>query len=203
MSGKSTSIDVTVQVTGLSCEERKALFDRNQRLAEWAAKRYGAREGTYLQYRRMLADDLRQAARIGLWRASLGWSPNMGSKFTSYAVQCMVNEMHRTCSREASHSNHVSLDNFSEVLPDPSPSPEAEVVRQDPGNVVSIREAARRVLRKVKRGGAEWTAADVADMLSRGMNQSQVAAVLGVSRQRIGQIVEMLRQEIAKAESAG
>lgn len=201
MSGKSTSIDVTVQVTGLSCEERKALFDRNQRLAEWAAKRY-SNQAVFHPASPLPADDLRQAARIGLWRACMAWDPAMSSKLSTFAVRCMMNEMHRVYRRESPRP-YVHLDVVADVLPDLSPSPEAEAVQRDGGNVVEIREAARRILRKAKRNGAEWTAADVAEMLSRGMTQSEIAAKLGVTRQRIGQVVEMIRRELYRAESEG
>jgi transcriptional regulator with XRE-family HTH domain len=61
-------------------------------------------------------------------------------------------------------------------------------------------EAAKGLSIRVRRDNG--SAAEVADMLQSGMKQSQIAAKLGVSRQRIGQIVQEIHAAVAAAKAA-
>lgn len=72
-----------VQLAALEAECRQALFDRNTRLAFSALKRHGRHLSRHDR------EDLGQALLVALWRAACGFDPRYGWKFSTYAVTCL------------------------------------------------------------------------------------------------------------------
>jgi len=170
----------------LSQKERKALFDRNIRLAEWCARRYGQGQLSH--------DDRRQAARIGLWKACMSWSSD-GAALSTYALRCIYNEIRLACARERVRE-YADVDLLVDVLEDTSmPTPEQVLAQREQAVLGEALSVANRVPHRVKRA----TAADIVTMMGEGRLQSEIAQALGVSRQRIGQVVADVRAEYSRA----
>lgn len=173
------------------------MFADNIRLVHWVARRcrYGYGHGV-LSY-----EDRIQAARIGLWKAILHHDPTK-AKLSTFAVRVMINEILHTGEDERAipqpPTAYVRYDNapmlvedILSVVADHHPNPEQELLAREESAILV--EKATRVVRQRKRKGATWTASDVAAMISEGHRPAQVARILGVSRERIRQVVAAIR----------
>ena len=72
-------------------------------------------------------DDVVQEALIGLWKATLSYDPSKGA-FSSYAVQCIHNNIRMYFRREGRHSSSISMNaivneenetEFGDLMEDP------------------------------------------------------------------------------------
>lgn len=61
------------------------LYSTNERLAYWTLARY------YPAFQ--MDEDYQQVAKIGLWKACLGYKEDTQIKFSSYASRCILNEI--------------------------------------------------------------------------------------------------------------
>lgn len=191
-------------VIRLTTAQRLALFEDNEKLAEWATSHYFKLFG---HQSRLSADEFRQAARIGLMKASRNWDPNRGTAFSAYAEAAMRNEIQRTDQLEGSieirdDDNNVvrlafrDIDELATVMPDTNIlGPEQELLSAEQEKMLLDMINASGARKRAWRGHV-WNPSEVAERLMQGDTQASIAAALGVSRQRIGQIVDSIRRRM-------
>ena len=86
----------------------ETLFHENIKLVYWLIRKY------YPQY--IYDDDVIQCGMIGLWKASKSYDPEK-SKFATYAVKCILNEIKMHFRRESRQKRNVevSLDELVDI----------------------------------------------------------------------------------------
>jgi RNA polymerase sigma factor (sigma-70 family) len=167
-------------------------FEANLGLATWVAMRFGHSVLPSL-------DDRIQAARIGLWKAVLHHDP-VKSKLTTFAVRVMLNEIVRVGRRE--HAiDALPIETVMHAVQDAALNPEQQILLREAQEPLS--RFAGQVTRKRIYRGATWTASDVAAMIDAGKRPVEVARILGVSRERIRQVLKAIRAERTKQEEGG
>lgn len=157
-------------------------------LIHWVAHRFGCGALPHL-------DDRLQAARIGLWRALATYDPTR-ARFGTHAVHLMVNEIWATAQREHGIRTVLPIEELRSVLADHQPTPEEQLMYQEES--ARLCEYAACVPRKRARNGATWTASDVAELVSKGFRPASIARMLGVSRERIRQVLQAIHDECAR-----
>ena len=172
-------------------QAQEQVFTANIPLAIWVARRYSYGHGT------LSLDDRIQAARIGLWKAVLRHDPTK-AKLSTFAVRVMINEIVRAGQHEQP-TGAVRIEDVQAVLAERADGPEASLLRREEN--ASLSAYAARIPRQRKHKGATWTASDVAALIDQGNRPSQVARLLGVSRERISQVVAAIRA--ARLEEEG
>lgn len=86
----------------------ETLFHENIKLVYWSIKHY------YPQY--IYDEDVTQCGMIGLWKASKSYDPEK-SKFATYAIKCILNEINMHFRKEGRHKRNVqvSLDELVDI----------------------------------------------------------------------------------------
>lgn len=79
------------------------LYLANERLAHWVLAKYYSR--------RQMDEDLQQVARLGLWKACVGFKEDFGFTFSSYASRVMLNELNNYFRDE----HRLLRDNYSDI----------------------------------------------------------------------------------------
>ncbi len=154
------------------------LMAQNDALVHWVIRRYGSDPLGY--------DEALQAGRIGLWRALLHFDPVHGTAFSSYAVPAILRHIRR--------EGHCAL-RFWRPRPD---LPWAEPL--DP-----VQEAERNALRQaVHRWVGQLPRRQVLALRARygldgavPQDQKSIAAPLGVTRQRVTQLLQEAQLRLA------
>lgn len=184
----------------------KQRFEKYQKYVPSTIKRMFA-DVDYICKRYLIEyDDLLQMGRIGLWEACNNYDPNKGTKFLTYAINhikwSVYNELYKNDQyvywkaynnrmMVGDENNRVqiqSLDSrvadegeltYHEVLSDENVQPfDSKLCRDEILNYFNHRER------------------EIARMLERDMIQSEIAEILNVSKQRVGQIVRKMREKL-------
>lgn len=185
----------TIRLDQLTAEQREALFHDNIKLAEYIAKRYG--QG------RLPHDDRRQAARIGLMKAARKWDPTLSEQFSPYAAVAVRREIDRVSCREVISAMMTDIDGLAACADGPDPEQELLNAQQEQELERIAAEQHRELVdaaapRKRAWRGHVWSPREVVEMYAKGTPQARIALALGVSRQRIGQIVADARKRAAQ-----
>jgi RNA polymerase sigma factor (sigma-70 family) len=146
-----------------------------------ALERLARREASRFGWSGLSWADLRQEAWCGLYEARAGWDATRGSKFSTYALECIRGRLKRAVSRERRHWGQVSLA-LIEHLPDPHPGPEALALQRDE------EERACRLLSTLRmRERLAIAAACLTEHRGDG-SYTQLAQAWGVDLSRVGQL---------------
>ena len=111
----------------MSCKisfEQEVLIRDNIKLAYWLANKWHKKIGDY-----SIKDGLISAAELGLIKAARKWKSDKGTKFTTFAITCMNNQIKIFLRRNAkkpvsfseiekniSNDDNVKLENYSSQL---------------------------------------------------------------------------------------
>jgi len=92
-------------------------------------------------------DDLIGAARLGLWKACLSFDPSLGTRFSTFAIRCIANEVKLFLRQEARQVPMVSINEF---IPDLEEDVTYECLLGN-GENVHAKIAAEEIVRELKK----------------------------------------------------
>ena len=148
------------------------LYLANERLAHWVLAKYYSR--------RQMDEDLQQVARIGLWKACVGFKESSGFTFSSYASRIMLNELSNYF-RDASRTYR---DNYSDISLNTIVSDDGTTLEMAlPGDMdvqfMDLNGFWKSLTSKEKK---------IVKMLMNGLTNREIGKIMGVSNQRISEI---------------
>ena len=148
------------------------LYLANERLAHWVLAKYYSR--------RQMDEDLQQVARIGLWKACVGFKESSGFTFSSYASRIMLNELSNYF-RDASRTYR---DNYSDIS--------LNTIVSDDGMTLEMALPGDMDVRFMDFNGF-WKSLTskekkIVKMLMNGLTNQEIGKIMGVSNQRISEI---------------
>ena len=148
------------------------LYLANERLAHWVLAKYYSR--------RQMDEDLQQVARIGLWKACVGFKESSGFTFSSYASRVMLNELSNYF-RDASRTYR---DNYSDISLNTIVSDDGTTLEMAlPGDMdvqfMDLNGLWKSLTSKEKK---------IVKMLMNGLTNREIGKIMGVSNQRISEI---------------
>jgi RNA polymerase sigma factor (sigma-70 family) len=159
---------------------REQVLQENMKLVVWCAKRFGPRQ--------MALEDRVQEAVLEAW-AKLGkYDPDRDLALSTFLTSVLRNRLYTLCRNSKREVVTLLL---KENIPSETDNPEAAVMAGD-----AHREALCAVAgigRKQHYRDNRFQHSDVVEMLACGMTKSEISRKLGVSRERIGQIVTEVR----------
>lgn len=148
------------------------LYLANERLAHWVLAKYYSR--------RQMDEDLQQVARLGLWKACVGFKESSGFTFSSYASRVMLNELSNYF-RDASRTYR---DNYSDISLNTIVSDDGTTLEMAlPGDMdvqfMDLNGFWKSLTSKEKK---------IVKMLMNGLTNREIGKIMGVSNQRISEI---------------
>lgn len=148
------------------------LYLANERLAHWVLAKYYSR--------RQMDEDLQQVARLGLWKACVGFKESSGFTFSSYASRVMLNELSNYF-RDASRTYR---DNYSDISINTIVSDDGTTLEMAlPGDMdvqfMDLNGFWKSLTSKEKK---------IVKMLMNGLTNREIGKIMGVSNQRISEI---------------
>lgn len=148
------------------------LYLANERLAHWVLAKYYSR--------RQMDEDLQQVARIGLWKACVGFKESSGFTFSSYASRVMLNELNNYF-RDASR---IYRDNYSDIS--------LNTIVSDDGTTLEMALPGDMDVQFMDWNGF-WKSLTskekkIVKMLMNGLTNREIGKIMGVSNQRISEI---------------
>ena len=178
-----TSQSTLCEVDGMQRTEAERLFLKNRKLVHHALwSRYPTFAGD---------EDMQQEALVGLWKACLTYDKNK-SKFSTYAISCILNQVRLAMRALAKQPETVSLSTvvgeddsctLEEILEDPYP-------RTSPDCIAL----------KMYIEGLEERDRQVVQYALEGLTQKQIAKHLGMSQVWVSRTLKRLRQEYLEQE---
>ena len=145
------------------------LYLANEKLAYWMlAKFYPAFQ---------MDEDYQQVAKIGLWKACLGYKEEAQIKFSSYASRCILNEI---CNYFRD-SGQMSRDGVSSLSLDIQ-------INDDGTTLANLLPGDKDVLFIDFNGFWESLTKKIVTMLMQGLTNREIGNSIGVSNQRVSEI---------------
>jgi RNA polymerase sigma factor (sigma-70 family) len=154
------------------------LMAQNDALVHWVIRRYGSAPLDY--------DEALQTGRIGLWQALLHFNPAHGTAFSSYAVPAILRHIRREahCARR-----------FWQPRPDRSWAEPPDPVQEAERN--GLRQAVHRWVGQLPHRQILVLRARYGLDGARPQDQKAIAAPLGVTRQRVTQLLQEAHLRLA------
>ena len=148
------------------------LYLANERLAHWVLAKYYSR--------RQMDEDLQQVARIGLWKACVGFKESSGFTFSSYASRVMLNELNNYFR----DSSRIYRDNYSDISLNTIVSDDGTTLEMAlPGDMdvqfMDLNGFWKSLTSKEKK---------IVAMLMQGLTNREIGKNIGVSNQRVSEI---------------
>ena len=148
------------------------LYLANERLAHWVLAKYYSRQ--------QMDEDLQQVARLGLWKACVGFKESSGFTFSSYASRVMLNEL----SNYFRDASRIYRDNYSDISLNTIVSDDGTTLEMAlPGDMdvqfMDLNGFWKSLTSKEKK---------IVKMLMNGLTNREIGKIMGVSNQRISEI---------------
>ena len=148
------------------------LYLANERLAHWVLAKY--------YYRWQMDEDLQQVARLGLWKACIGFKEGSGFTFSSYASRVMLNEL----SNYFRDASRTCRDNYSDISLSTIVSDDGMTLEMAlPGDMdvqfMDLNGFWKSLTSKEKK---------IVTMLMQGLTNREIGKNIGVSNQRVSEI---------------
>ena len=148
------------------------LYLANERLAHWVLAKYYSR--------RQMDEDLQQVARLGLWKACIGFKEGSGFTFSSYASRVMLNELNNYFR----DSSRIYRDNYSDISLNTIVSDDGTTLEMAlPGDMdvqfMDLNGFWKSLTSKEKK---------IVTMLMQGLTNRQIGNSIAVSNQRVSEI---------------
>lgn len=148
------------------------LYLANEKLVYWVLAKY------YSRYQ--MDEDWQQVARLGLWKACMGFKENAGFTFSSYASRVMLNEI-----------NNYFRDG-RRLLRDDSSDMSLSTIISDDGMTLEMALPGDKDVRFIDLKGF-WESLTprekkIVCMLTDGLTNREIGKNIGVSNQRISEI---------------
>jgi RNA polymerase sigma factor (sigma-70 family) len=161
---------------------RTQVLQENMKLVVWCAKRFGPRQ--------MSLEDRVQEAALAAWLNLAKYDPERDRALSTFLSVVMRNRLYTLCRESQREVVTVALNEGIPVMS----------TNDDPEAPILMFDAHREVMRAVSSIGCNrhyrdnrFQHSDVVEMLACGMTKSEISRKLGVSRERIGQIVAEVR----------
>jgi RNA polymerase sigma factor (sigma-70 family) len=172
-------------ITLLTAEQKKMVED-NEKLIYFALNKY-----------HFSIDEYYDAAAIGLCKAAQTYTPNKGSKFSSYAVFCIRNEIYYLgrSERKIQRFNCMSIDQSVEKN-------DMESMLQIPANdLFEPREDRSIATEAYKKASPRMTKKEKSafDLHLRGIKQKQISILTGTSQAHISRLIKKAALKCAAA----
>lgn len=148
------------------------LYLANERLAHWVLAKY------YSRYQ--MDEDWQQVARLGLWKACMGFKEDSGFTFSSYASRAMLNELNnyfrdgRRLLRD--DSSDMSL---STIISDDGMTLEMALPGDKDVCFIDLKGFWKSLTPREKK---------IVSMLTDGLTNREIGESIGVSNQRVSEI---------------
>lgn len=148
------------------------LYLTNERLVYWVLAKYYSR--------RQMDEDLQQVARLGLWKACVGFKESSGFTFSSYASRVMLNEL----SNYFRDASRTCRDNYSDISLSTIVSDDGMTLEMAlPGDIdvqfMDLNGFWKSLTSKEKK---------IVTMLMQGLTNREIGKNIGVSNQRVSEI---------------
>lgn len=150
------------------------------------------------EFVRINRDDIIQEGMLGLCKAARGFTPDNGTKFSSYAGKCIYNSMCLYLRNAKYKGKEVSLDTpitsngqdtitLSDVLPSLDNDIEDYIETQD------LKERIQAFYPKLSDKQKK-----VIDLGLKGLNQYQIAEQIGISRSYVSRLLQTAHSKVKK-----
>ena len=154
------------------------LYLANERLAYWVLAKY------YPSFQ--MDEDYQQVAKIGLWKACLGYKEDAQIKFSSYASRCILNEI---CNYFRD-SGQASRDGASSLSLDVQINDDTTLANLIPGDkdvlFIDFNGFWESLTSREKK---------IVAMLIQGLTNREIGNSIGVSNQRVSEILLKAKQK--------
>lgn len=164
----------------------EALYMENERLVMYVVHReFPGCEGD---------EDLLQNARLALWNACLSYDPKRG-KFSTYAYYAILNEIRRSrCAESKSIENSAETVSLNDYILDENKNPGTSIGERTSNSDESTFQLIE--YKKIMDAALDEKERELCDMLVAGMNQQEIAAAYGLSKQAVSKRVQKIRAKL-------
>lgn len=174
---------------------REVLIKRNLRLVAHIAKKYSVSQTE--------ADDIMSVGTVGLIKAIDSFRPECGTRFATYAVRCLQNEILMYFRAQKKHQSDASLNDILDIDKDGNPLTYMDILSLD-DDVAEIIDSKIKVERLMKcieetlnKREKQIIFMRYALGFSKSMTQREISRKLGISRSYVSRIensaIEKLR----------
>ena len=179
---------------------REVLIKRNLRLVAHIAKKYSVSTTE--------ADDIMSVGTIGLIKAIDSFRPECGTRFATYAVRCLQNEILMYFRAQKKHQSDTSLNEVLDIDKDGNPLTYMDILSldDDVAETIDSKIKVEKLMKSIDEtlGAREKQIIFMRYALgfSKPMTQREIAAKLGISRSYVSRIensaIEKLRNALTQ-----
>ena len=148
------------------------LYLANERLAHWVLAKY------YSRYQ--MDEDWQQVARLGLWKACLGFKEDSGFTFSSYASRAMLNELNNYFrdGRRLLRDNYSDI-SLSTIVGENGMTLETALPGDEDVRFIDLKGFWESLTSRERK---------IVSMLTDGLTNREIGKRMGVSNQRVSEI---------------
>lgn len=179
---------------------REVLIERNLRLVAHIAKKYSVSASE--------ADDIISVGTIGLIKAIDSFRPECGTRFATYAVRCLQNEILMYFRAQKKHQSDTSLNEILDIDKDGNPLTYMDVLCLDEDiaekidSKIKIEKLMKSIDKSLNKREKQIIFMRYALGFSKPMTQREISKKLGISRSYVSRIengaIEKLRCSMIK-----
>ena len=180
---------------------REILIERNLRLVAHIAKKYSVSPTE--------ADDIISVGTMGLIKAVDSFRPECGTRFATYAVRCLQNEILMYFRAQKKHMSDTSLSEILDIDKDGNPLTYMDILSLDDdiAEKIDIKIKSEKLMNlienKLNKREKQIIFMRYALGFSKPMTQREIASKLGISRSYVSRIensaIQKLREHMKKA----
>ena len=162
---------------------REVLIERNLRLVAHIAKKYSVSASE--------ADDIISVGTIGLIKAIDSFRPECGTRFATYAVRCLQNEILMYFRAQKKHQSDTSLNEILDIDKDGNPLTYMDVLCLDEDiaekidSKIKIEKLMKSIDKSLNKREKQIIFMRYALGFSKPMTQREISKKLGISRSMI------------------
>ena len=181
-------------------QAREVLIERNLRLVAHLAKKYSVSPTE--------ADDIISVGTIGLIKAIDSFRPECGTRFATYAVRCLQNEILMYFRSQKKHLSDTSLNEILDIDKDGNPRTYMDILCFDDDiaekidSKIKIERLMKSIDSKLNKREKQIIFMRYALGFSKPMTQKEISEKLGISRSYVSRIengaIEKLRCAMSK-----
>ena len=181
-------------------QAREVLIERNLRLVAHIAKKYSVSPTE--------ADDIISVGTIGLIKAIDSFRPECGTRFATYAVRCLQNEILMYFRSQKKHLSDTSLNEILDIDKDGNPLTYMDILCFDDDiaekidSKIKIERLMKSIDSKLNKREKQIIFMRYALGFSKPMTQKEISEKLGISRSYVSRIengaIEKLRCAMSK-----